>query len=106
MRGRSEERNVKQIGSFASSKEDDCTQKKIPKNQNNKEGSNELMKGKAFLLVVHSSAVVFLVARMVLEGERFKGGWIKPILLKTIEDSVSWLREQLLKQSWEESQDV
>lgn len=51
-------------------------------------------------------AVVFLVARMLLEGERFIGGWIKPILLKAIEDSVSWLRAQLLKQSWEESQGV
>lgn len=47
VRGRSEERNVVQIGSFASSKEDDCTQAFLTqKNQ----GSNELITRESFSL--------------------------------------------------------
>lgn len=72
VRGRSEEGNVMQVGSFASSKEDAGTQAFFT--QKKPQGSNELIKGKAFLLVVHSYPVVFLGARMLLEGERFRGG--------------------------------
>lgn len=47
VRGRSEERNVMQIGSFASSKEDDCTQAFLTQK---KQGSNELITRESFSL--------------------------------------------------------